>query len=212
MMLFYMFAADIPAFIAERMMRDVSHTTILTVYGKFRRLCQHKLWSGPMLGEDAEGSVVEIDESYFGKRQKYNRGRATAAKVWVFGAVDRESGKLLLKCVPNRRKVTLLPILQKHVSSKAKIHHDNFSTYRKLEEVGFSHGAVNHSKEFVSQDGICTNTIEGVWGLVKSRINAMHGIRREHLQEVLDEFAYRYRETDIFHKLMKDIEVPVCNN
>ena len=206
MTLLYMFAADIPAYLVERMVPEISKTTILALFAKYRQVCQEKVWDGVLLGEHSESSVMEIDESCFGKRRKYNRGKPTADKVWVFGVVDRDDG-LLLKCVPNRKKETLLPILQKHVSPKATIYHDDFSTYRKLEDVGFAHGSVNHSQEFKSKDGVCTNTIEAVWGLVKSRINSMHGIRREHLQEVLDEFAYRYKKRDVYKKLMNDIAV-----
>ncbi|EFX68062.1 hypothetical protein DAPPUDRAFT_260665 [Daphnia pulex] len=38
------------------------------------------------------GSVVEIDESMFGKR-KYNRGKKRKG-VWVFGGVERGSNSL----------------------------------------------------------------------------------------------------------------------
>lgn len=207
MTLLYMFANDIPIYIAERMVPDVSHTTIVAVYGRLRKLCQEKLWDGLKIGEDAESSIVEIDESYFGKKRKYNRGKATPKPVWVFGCVDRKTGTLLLKCVPNRKKETLLPILDEHVSRESTIFHDDFATYRKLDEFGFCHGTVNHSVNFVSPDGVCTNTIEGVWGLVKSRITAMHGVVREHLQEVLDEFAYRYRQKDIYVKLLKELSI-----
>lgn len=128
-----------------------------------------------------------------------------APRVWVFGIVDKKTGNLLLKCVPNRKKETLLPIIKQHVSPTATVHHDDFSSYRKLEDAGFSHGAVNHSREFKSVDGVCTNTIEGVWGLVKNRIRSMHGIREEHLQGVLDEFMYRHREPNVYHKLIRDL-------
>lgn len=160
-----------------------------------------------MLGEDVESSVVEIDESYFGRKRKYNRGRFAQPRIWVFGCVDRTSGMLLLKCVPNRKKETLLPILQTHVSPKSIIFHDDFSSYRKLDEVGFCHASVNHSVQFVSAEGVCTNKIEGVWALIKTRINAMHGIRREHLQDILDEFAYRYQVKDMYTKLLRDLVV-----
>lgn len=206
MTLVYMFAADIPPYLVERMVPNVSQVTILSVYGRLRKLCSEKVWAGLLLGEDANGSIVEIDESYFGKSRKYNKGKVTQ-HIWVFGVVDSETGKLLLKCVPNRKKETLVPIMQKHVSPQATIHHDDFSTYRRLQDAGFCHGAVNHSKEFKSKDGVCTNTIEGVWGLVKNRIRSMHGVRHEHLQDILDEFMYRHKTGDIFNKLIKDLAV-----
>lgn len=137
-------------------------------------------------------SIVEIDESAFGKRAKYHRGRH-CKKIWVFGMVERQTRKLSLHVVQDRRKDTLMPILDKHVKKRAKIYHDDWASYRDLKSYGYEHGTVNHTREFVSSEGVCTNTIEGIWGLVKSRIKKMHGItNREHTQAVLDEFVYRY--------------------
>lgn len=207
MTLFYLFSLDVQPFIVEKMVPDVSHTTILKIYESYRRKCSEKLWSGDVIGEEAESSIVELDESYFGKKRKYNRGRIQK-RVWVFGLVERQTNKVLLKTVPNRKKETLLPLITAHVSKQATIYHDDFATYRHLETIGYKHGTVNHSREFKSKDGVCTNKIEGVWGLVKTRICSMHGIRHEHLQEILDDFAYRYGKHTIFQKLVHDIAVP----
>ena len=35
---------------------------------------------------------VEIDESLFGRRTKYHRGRPQGSKVWIFGIVERYTG------------------------------------------------------------------------------------------------------------------------
>jgi len=47
-----------------------------------------------------EGAIVEIDESKFGKR-KFHRGHRVEG-VWVFGAFERGSGRLLMAPVENR--------------------------------------------------------------------------------------------------------------
>lgn len=154
-------------------------------------------------------TTVEIDESLFGKKAKYHRGRHYK-NVWVFGMVERQTRKLSMHVVGDRRKTTLMPILEKHVDKRAKIFHDDWASYRDLESYGYDHATVNHSKEFVSPDGTCTNTIEGIWGLIKSRIKKMHGISNPNqTQDYLDEFVYRYMNrytlwsqffTDVAHK------------
>lgn len=47
-----------------------------------------------------EGKVVEIDESKFGKR-KYHRGHYVKGQ-WVFGGVERGTGRTFLVAVPER--------------------------------------------------------------------------------------------------------------
>ena len=79
----------------------------------------------------------------------------------------------------------------KHVPVTSTIYHDDWPSYRKLHDFGYKHGVVNHKREFVSEDGVCTSTIEGIWGNTKQLIAAMHGIRAEHTQLILDEFSYR---------------------
>ena len=57
------------------------------------------------------GSIVEIDESKFGKR-KYHRGHRVEGQ-WVFGGYERETGKSFLVPVERRDAETLLPIILK---------------------------------------------------------------------------------------------------
>ena len=75
---------------------------------------------------------------------------------------------------------------------RVNYYHDEYSTYKKLDSIGYKHASVNHSKEFKSKDGVCTNTIEGLWGLMKNKIKVMHGIRQDRLDAYLDEFSYQH--------------------
>ena len=58
--------------------------------------------------------IIEIDESAFGKKEKYHKGKSHT-HYWVFGIVARGERKVLLKVVPDRKKETLVSIIQKHV-------------------------------------------------------------------------------------------------
>ena len=39
---------------------------------------------------------VEIDESLFGRKVKYNRGNPTGTRIWIFGIVERSSNKIIM--------------------------------------------------------------------------------------------------------------------
>ena len=113
-----------------------------------------------------DSSIVETDESMFGKRAKYHRGQYFR-QISVFGTVQRDTLNIVMKVVDNRRKDTLQPVLQKCVHVNATIYHDDCICYRNLHKLGYEHRTVNHTREFVISDGTCTNTIEGLWGNVK---------------------------------------------
>lgn len=53
---------------------DINHGTVIEWYKFLRGLCNKFLKNNPILLGNAEGSVVEIDESLLGKKRKYNRG------------------------------------------------------------------------------------------------------------------------------------------
>lgn len=158
-------------------------------------------------GEVEIVSNVEIDESSFGKKRKNNKGKRHE-KQWVFGITERKTNKVFFEVVSDRKKTTLLPIIRKYVSTSAVIHHDDWPSYRKLCDYGYKHMVVNHTKGFKSKEGACTNTIEGIWGVVKQRITRMHGVKTEKLDEYLKEYIFRYNAKNAM--LDKLLELLVC--
>ena len=68
-----------------------------------------------------DGWIVEIDESCFVKKRIYGRGSASGVNEhkWVFGMVERSRdgvrGKCLLFHVPNRRRETLITLIERHI-------------------------------------------------------------------------------------------------
>ena len=150
-------------------MLSCSQSLIIDWYNFFTDICTKALLS--LNWRLGDGHIVEKDESVFAHKRKYGKGKVPLHQQWVFGIVERKTKKNVLQLVPERTKKVLYPIIEKHIIKGATIHHDDFSTYRNLDSLFYKHMAVNHSKEFVSEEGACTNTIEGLWGLVKNRIN-----------------------------------------
>lgn len=113
--------------------------------------------------------IVEIDESKFGKR-KYNRGHHVEGQ-WVFGGVERTTGKFFLVPVEKRDKETLIPIIQKYILPGTTIISDCLAAYDELKDIGFDHYTVNHSENFVDPiTGAHTNQIKGLWRHAKHRM------------------------------------------
>ncbi|XP_067659400.1 uncharacterized protein [Haliotis asinina] len=142
--------------------------TLVDWYNYCRDVClfvmeeENEMIGGP-------GIEVEIDESKFGKR-KFHRGRRVDG-VWVFGGIEKESNRMFLEVVEKRDADTLLSVLRKWVRPGSVIHSDCWKAYSRLNEMGYEHVTVNHSKEFVNaENGACTNKIESTWRAVKASL------------------------------------------
>lgn len=117
------------------------------------------------------GRVVEIDESVFGRR-KYNRGKRVNGQ-WIFGMIERESGRVILIPVENRSRETLLPIIKKWILPGSLIISDCWKPYDILSQEDFQHLKVNHSLHFKDPEtGANTNRIESTWRAAKAYYNS----------------------------------------
>ena len=115
------------------------------------------------------GTIVEIDESKFGKR-KYNRGRWIEGH-WVFGGIQRGTTKSFMVVVPDRTAATLLPIIQQYIHPGTLIISDEWRAYCQIPSLGYTHQTVNHSVNFVDPaTGAHTNSVEGYSSCVKRQL------------------------------------------
>ncbi|KFM60959.1 putative transposase-like protein, partial [Stegodyphus mimosarum] len=113
--------------------------------------------------------VVEIDESKFRKR-KYNRDHRVEGQ-WVFGGVERGTGRLFLVAVHDRSMETLMRCIEEWIESGTTIYSDGWKSCKDLGKEGFEHLTVNHSINFMdSESGCHINTIESTWRHVKASL------------------------------------------
>ena len=90
---------------------------------------------------------------------------------WVFGAIERESGKCFFAVVDDRSQDTLIPIIQRYIAPGTTIISDCWRSYNSLKDLGYTHLTVNHSKNFKDPDtGAHTNKIESTWHSLKASL------------------------------------------
>ena len=123
------------------------------------------------------GKRVQIDESKIGKR-KYYRGHRVEGQ-WVFGGIEEESRGCFIVAVEKRDEATLLPLIKQWIAPGTTIVSDCWKAYCNLEKHGYKHETVNHSKEFVNDEGGHTNKIEGHRRQMKVSLPT-HGRRKHH--------------------------------
>ena len=88
--------------------------------------------------------TAEIDESKFGRR-KYHRGHRVKGQ-WVFGGVERESGRRFVVPVPGRTVDTQTIVICAWIEPGTTIISDCWAAYRDIESLGYE----NHSISFVN--------------------------------------------------------------
>jgi transposase-like protein len=86
--------------------------------------------------------IVEIDESKFGRR-KYHRGHPLQVQ-WVFGGIERGSGRLFLVPVPDRTPDTLEDIIHDRIETGTTVISDCWGAYSDLDSLRYTHSTVNH--------------------------------------------------------------------
>lgn len=152
-----------------------------------------------------EGKIVQIDDSKFWKR-KYHRGHRVEGQ-WVFGGIEQDSRKCFMIAVEQRDEATLLPILQQWIKPKTVIVSDCWKAYTNLDEYGYTHSTVNHSKEFVNDQSLNTNKMEGQWRQTKGKCPPF-GVRKHHFSSHLAECIWRHihREEDLFEVFSNDVK------
>ena len=102
------------------------------------------------MDDDGEPIIIEIDKSnYF--HWKYHRGQWTEGH-WVFGAIERESGRCLMTEVPDRRFEILEPIIRCWILPSSRIISDGWHFHDLLNKLDFGvydHDIDVHLRNFV---------------------------------------------------------------
>ncbi|NQW24664.1 MAG: IS1595 family transposase [SAR202 cluster bacterium] len=141
--------------------------------------------------------IVEMDETFVGGEVRGKGHGYKGNKAIVVGAVQRE-GKIILQVVPDRSRKTLHAFAGETVHDDSEaIYTDDWRPYRGIGDDDTRHETVNHSiKEYV-RGNVHTNSVEGVWSLLKrSIIGSFHKVSIKHLDAYLDELEWRFNNRD----------------
>jgi len=171
---------------------------------------RHKL-----MAEDAEafdGSApIEMDEAYIGGKRRGRKGSVVGRPGKdshyqpVFGMVQR-GGKVVITTVENASRASLMPHVVEYVMPESTVYTDEYRTYNCLTKAGYNHSRVNHSEKVYVSGDVHTNTIEGVWSLVKRGIGGVyHSVSKKHLQDYLSEYAWRYNRRNDSESLFESL-------
>jgi transposase len=163
-----------------------------------------------------EGPTVEVDETYYGGVRKWERGRPMRGdkkKTPVVAIVQRK-GKVVAKAVKDVTGKSLLGLIRKHVVPGSVIYTDELGAYQGIatmrgrdgQPARYRHSTVKHSAKEYVRGQVHTQTVEGLWSLIKRGIGGVyHSVSQDYLQSYLDEYCFRYNRRHMGNQQFRSI-------
>jgi transposase-like protein len=151
--------------------------------------------SGDFSPTGGEGAIVEIDETFIGKKKDVPVRRGYAHKRAIMTLVERKSDGARARSfhVEGTAAADLLPVVKAHVNSGTHVVTDEAGQYTPLGKHFTEHDYVTHSKGEYGRGPIHTNAVEGLYSVFK---RSMKGICQRcseaHLHRYVAEFDFRY--------------------
>jgi transposase-like protein len=152
----------------------------------------------PMRGE---GVIVEVDETFIGKKEGVPVRSGYAHKHAVMTLIERhpEGSRARSFHVSRTAAADLLPIIKAHVSGGSHMMTDEAGHYAHLNKHFTEHHFVRHSTGEYGRGDVHVNTIEGFNSVFK---RGMKGIYQHcaahHLHRYVTEFDFRYNNRICF--------------
>jgi transposase-like protein len=122
----------------------------------------------------------------------------------ILGLLQR-GGEVVVRMLANVQQATIRPVIEASVAKGALVHTDEYDVYARLQDWGYGHKTVCHSRGEYARDedgdGFCevhVNTAEGFWSLLRSWLRPHRGISQEKLPIYLGLFqlAHNARRRD----------------
>lgn len=149
--------------------------------------------SGDLSPMGGNGGIVEIDETYIGKKDSSPNARqgGPSNKHAVLTLVDR-TGTARSFHVDKVNQKTVLPIIRKNLSDEARVVTDDAGVYFNLDRE-YPHAFVRHSRGEYGRGEVHTNTVEGFYSIFKRGMKGVYQhCSEKHLHRYLAEFDFRY--------------------
>ncbi len=167
--------------------------------------------------------TIEADETFIGgkmanmhldKQTRMRMGKKRVGgfegKAVVMGLLERETGKALVKTLPNTRAFHVRSNVIANVKKGSTVYSDSLRSYRNLPVDGFVHQFVDHTERYVMRQ-VHTNGLENFWSLFKRMLKGTYvSVEPFHLQAYSDEQCFRFNErksdnADRFSKVVEGI-------
>jgi transposase-like protein len=144
------------------------------------------------------GGIVEVDETYIGRKDGFEIKRGYSHKNAVLSLVERK-GRARSFHLENATKEEIIPIVKENLDRESHVMTDESNRYARFSKDFAKHDAVEHSRdEYGYRDretgvNVNTNTVEGFYSIFKrGMVGVYQHCDERHLHRYLAEFDFRY--------------------
>jgi transposase-like protein len=149
--------------------------------------------SGKLAPMGGSGAIVEVDETFIGRRDGSVKRRGHGHKNAVLSLVDRNSGQVRSFHVDGTSAADIVPIITANVAKETAMMTDEGGHYFTLGEHFASGESVSHKVDEYVRGKVHTNTVEGFYSVFKRGTKGIYQHCGErHLHRYLSEFDFRY--------------------
>ena len=162
-----------------------SYQTVWTMMGKLR--------SAMSTAEKSKLSgIVEVDEWMHGGVRPGQVGRGVGKNIVIAAVETRQSGRVRFAVIPDAKIEALQTFISAHIEPGSTVITDGWKPYVKATD-GYIHQAHNESKSPEAAHTLLP-AVHKVFSLADRWLLGTHqgGVKKEHLQEYLDEYTFRY--------------------
>ena len=177
--------------------RDIGVTqkTAWFMLQRLRYAARTRSFNRPLKG------TVEVDEGYFGGKERFKHRRdrkgliGGQGKVLAVGLLER-GGELRVNTI--ERTTDLRAAVTRNVKEGSRLMTDEATAFSGLEAL-YERKSFSHKRGIYGdgKDGH-TNSIEGVWSLIKRQIYGIHHfVSPKHIAKYFDEAVFRYNRRNV---------------
>src|SRR5271157_4242962 len=193
---FYLMASSKKGFSAHQVHRSLG-ITYRSAWFMWHRI-REAMRAGGLSTMGGEGSIVEIDETFIGRKSGVEVKQGVNHKRAVLTLVERR-GRARSFHIERAAKSEIMPIVRENLVRESHVMTDEAARYAKLGNEFARHDAVDHSRgEWGYTDRktgvkINTNTVEGYYSIFKRGMTGVYQhCGEQHLHRYLAEFDFRY--------------------
>lgn len=191
----YLLTSSKKGFSAHQLHR-VLEVTYKTAWFMAHRI-REAMRTGGLAPLGGAGGIVEVDETFIGKKKGMPKRRGYAHKHTVLTLIDRE-GSARSFHVDGTSGKDVLPILRKNIARETRVMTDEAGQYKFLDLDFASHEYVRHGAGEYGRGDVHTNTVEGFYSIFKRGMKGIYQhCSEKHLHRYLAEFDFRYNERAI---------------
>src|SRR5271165_1993871 len=193
---FYLTASSKKGFSAHQVHRSLG-ITYRSAWFMWHRI-REAMRAGGLSPMGGEGSTVEIDETFIGRKAGVEVKQGVAHKRAVLTLVERR-GSARSFHIERAAKSEVMPIVHANLDRESHVMTDEAARYAKLGDEFAKHDAVDHSRgeygyiDRKSGAKVNINTVEGYYSIFKrGMIGVYQHCGEQHLHRYLAEYDFRY--------------------